>query len=71
MTKKFEMRMIGELTYYLGLQIKQTDKGISICQEKYTRNILKKYELTDCSSVKTPMVPPNNLGHDLTCKPVN
>ncbi|GJY59660.1 retrovirus-related pol polyprotein from transposon TNT 1-94, partial [Tanacetum coccineum] len=33
MTKKFEMSMMGELTYFLGLQIKQDDKGISICQE--------------------------------------
>ena len=71
MTTKFEMSMMGELTYFLGLQIKQTEKGISICQEKYLRNLLKKYELTDCSSVKTPMVPPNNLGPDLTGKSVN
>ncbi|GKB43752.1 retrovirus-related pol polyprotein from transposon TNT 1-94 [Tanacetum coccineum] len=71
MTKKFEMSMIGELTYFLGLQIKQDDKGISICQEQYTRNLLKKYEISDSSSVKTPMVPPNNLGPDLAGKPVN
>ncbi|GKB59696.1 retrovirus-related pol polyprotein from transposon TNT 1-94, partial [Tanacetum coccineum] len=71
MTKKFEMSMMGELTYFLGLQIKQDDKGISICQEQYTRNLLKKYEISDSSSVKTPMVPPNNLGPDLAGKPVN
>ncbi|GJZ71715.1 retrovirus-related pol polyprotein from transposon TNT 1-94 [Tanacetum coccineum] len=61
MTTKFEMSRMGELTYFLGLQIKQDDKGISICQEQYTRNLLKKYEISNCSSVKTPMVPPNNL----------
>ncbi|GJW33332.1 retrovirus-related pol polyprotein from transposon TNT 1-94 [Tanacetum coccineum] len=71
MTKKFEMSMIGELTYFLRLQFKQNDKGISICQEQYTRNLLKKYEISDCSSVKTPMVPPNNLGPDLAGKPVS
>ncbi|GJY43226.1 retrovirus-related pol polyprotein from transposon TNT 1-94 [Tanacetum coccineum] len=54
-TKKFEMSMIGELTYFLGLQIEQDDKGISICQEQYTRNLLKKYKISDSSSVKTPM----------------
>ncbi|GJT69389.1 retrovirus-related pol polyprotein from transposon TNT 1-94 [Tanacetum coccineum] len=43
----------------------QDDKGISICQEQYTRNLLKKYEISDSSLVKTPMVPPNNLGSDL------
>ncbi|GJT16162.1 retrovirus-related pol polyprotein from transposon TNT 1-94 [Tanacetum coccineum] len=42
MTKKFEMSMMEELTYFLGLQIKQDDKGISISQEKYTRDLLKK-----------------------------
>ncbi|GJS20770.1 retrovirus-related pol polyprotein from transposon TNT 1-94 [Tanacetum coccineum] len=63
--------MIGELTYFLRLQIKQDDKEISIFQEQYTRNLLKKYEISDCSLVKTPMVPPNNLGPDLAGKPVN
>ncbi|GJU66929.1 retrovirus-related pol polyprotein from transposon TNT 1-94 [Tanacetum coccineum] len=71
MTKKFEMSMMGELTYFLGLQIKQDDKGISIFQEQYSRNLLKKYEISDSSSVKTPMVPPNNLGLDLDGKSVN
>ncbi|GJT18618.1 retrovirus-related pol polyprotein from transposon TNT 1-94 [Tanacetum coccineum] len=71
MTKKFEMSMIGELTYFLGLQIKQDDKGISICQEQYTMNILKKYEISYYSSVKTPMVSPNNFGPDLAGKLVS
>ncbi|GJV58771.1 retrovirus-related pol polyprotein from transposon TNT 1-94 [Tanacetum coccineum] len=71
MTKKFEMSMMGELTYFLGLQIKQDDKGISICQEQYTKNLLNKYEIFDSSLVKTPMVPPNNLGLDLAGKSVN
>nr|GEY12647.1 hypothetical protein [Tanacetum cinerariifolium] len=71
MTKKFEISTMGELTYFIGLQIKQDDKGISICQEQYTRNLLKKYKISDSSSVKTPMVPPNNLGLDLAGKPVN
>ncbi|GJY59197.1 retrovirus-related pol polyprotein from transposon TNT 1-94 [Tanacetum coccineum] len=71
MTKKFEMSMIKELTYFIGLQIKQDDKGISIYQEQYTRNLLKKYEISNSSSVKTPMVPPKNLGPNLAGKPVN
>ncbi|GJS84594.1 retrovirus-related pol polyprotein from transposon TNT 1-94 [Tanacetum coccineum] len=71
MKKKFEMSMIGDLTYFLGLKIKQDDKEISICQEQYTRNLLKKYEISDSFSVKTPMIPPNNLGPDLASKPSN
>nr|GEZ17054.1 hypothetical protein [Tanacetum cinerariifolium] len=39
--------------------------------EQYTRNLLKKDEISDSSLVKTPMVPPNNLGSDLAGKPVN
>nr|GEW02662.1 hypothetical protein [Tanacetum cinerariifolium] len=41
------------------------DKGISICQEKHTMDVLKKYEISDSSLVKTPMVFPNNLGLEL------
>ncbi|GKC83958.1 retrovirus-related pol polyprotein from transposon TNT 1-94 [Tanacetum coccineum] len=37
----------------------------------YTRNLLKKYEISNSSSVKTPMVPQNNLGPDLAGKSVN
>ncbi|GJV96403.1 retrovirus-related pol polyprotein from transposon TNT 1-94 [Tanacetum coccineum] len=62
MTKKYEMSMMGELTYFLGFQIKQDFKGISICQEKYVKDLLKKYDLDDYASVKCHMLPPNNLG---------
>ncbi|GKC55246.1 hypothetical protein Tco_1077991 [Tanacetum coccineum] len=62
------MNMMGELSYFLGLQIKQDNKGISIFQEKYTRALQKKYEISDSALVKTPMVPPNNLGPDLASK---
>ncbi|GJZ82247.1 retrovirus-related pol polyprotein from transposon TNT 1-94 [Tanacetum coccineum] len=63
--------MMGELTYFLGLKIKQDDKGIFICQEQYTRNLLKKYKTSDSSLVKTLMVPPNNLGPGLAdIKPI-
>ncbi|GKB91089.1 uncharacterized mitochondrial protein-like protein [Tanacetum coccineum] len=71
MTKKFKMSMMGELSYFLGLQIKQDDKGIYICQEKYTMDLLKKYKISDSASVKAPMVPPNNLRPDLASKPMN
>ncbi|GJS03182.1 retrovirus-related pol polyprotein from transposon TNT 1-94 [Tanacetum coccineum] len=64
MTKKYEMSMMGELTYFLGFQIKQDSKGIYICQEKYVKDLLKKYDLADRASVKCLMLPPNNLGPD-------
>ncbi|GJV06486.1 retrovirus-related pol polyprotein from transposon TNT 1-94 [Tanacetum coccineum] len=54
-----------------GFQIKQDSKGISICQEKYVRDLLKKYDLADCALVKCRMLPPNNLGPDESRVSVN
>ncbi|GKB34925.1 uncharacterized mitochondrial protein-like protein, partial [Tanacetum coccineum] len=45
-----------------GFKIKQDSKGIFIFQEKYVRDLLKKYDLANSAPVKCPMLPPNNLG---------
>ncbi|GJT43879.1 retrovirus-related pol polyprotein from transposon TNT 1-94 [Tanacetum coccineum] len=50
--------------------IKQSERGISINQEKYVKDLLKKYDING-SSVKTPMVPLNKLGPDLNGKAIN
>ncbi|WVZ98660.1 LOW QUALITY PROTEIN: hypothetical protein U9M48_044068 [Paspalum notatum var. saurae] len=55
MTKEFEMSMIGELTFFLGSQIKQLKERTFIYQEKYTRDLLKRFKMDDCKSIKTPM----------------
>ncbi|GKE00304.1 retrovirus-related pol polyprotein from transposon TNT 1-94 [Tanacetum coccineum] len=70
MTQKYEMSMMRVLTYFLGFKIKQSERGILINQEKYVKDLLKKYEING-SSVKTLMVPLNNLGPDLNGKSVN
>ncbi|GJS01107.1 retrovirus-related pol polyprotein from transposon TNT 1-94 [Tanacetum coccineum] len=70
MTQRYEMSMMDVLTYFLGFQIRQSERGISINQEKYVKDLLKKYDING-SSVKTLMVPPNNLGPDITGKSVN
>ncbi|GJS85935.1 retrovirus-related pol polyprotein from transposon TNT 1-94 [Tanacetum coccineum] len=54
-----------------GFQIKQDYKGISICQEKYVKDLLKKYDLADFALVKCPMLPPNSLGPDESGVSVN
>ena len=54
MQSKYEMSMMGELTYFLGLQVNQKDDGIFICQSKYIRDLLKKYHLEDASISKDP-----------------
>ncbi|GJY32549.1 retrovirus-related pol polyprotein from transposon TNT 1-94 [Tanacetum coccineum] len=70
MTQRYKMSIMGVLIYFLGFQIKQFERGISINQEKYVKDLLKKYDI-NCSSVKTLMVPPNKLGPDLNGKVVN
>ena len=54
--------MVGELTYFLGLQVKQTDKGIYINQVKYARNLVKRFELENAAYARTPMVTNTKLG---------
>ncbi|WVZ84238.1 hypothetical protein U9M48_031290 [Paspalum notatum var. saurae] len=55
MAKEFQMSMIGELTFFLGFQIKQLKEGTFIYQEKYTRDLLKRFKMDDCKPIETPM----------------
>ena len=55
MAKEFEMSMIDELNFFLGFQVKKLKKGTFIHQEKYTRDILKKFKMDDCKPIKTPI----------------
>ena len=56
MQKEFEMSMLGELTYFLGLQVQQNKYGIFLSQTKYLKQILKKYEMEDLKPVCTRIV---------------
>eukprot|EP00253_Pinus_taeda_P004601 PITA_04601 len=56
MQKEFEMSLLRELTYFLGLQIQQNEGGIFLSQTKYLKHILKKYGMEDAKPVCTPMV---------------
>nr|GEU62772.1 hypothetical protein [Tanacetum cinerariifolium] len=55
MKDKFQMSSIGELTFFLGLQVKQNEDGIFINQDKYVAKILKKFGLTEGKSASTPI----------------
>ena len=46
---------MGELTFFLGFQIKQLKNGTFISQTKYTKDMLKKFNMEDAKSIKTPM----------------
>ena len=61
MQSRYQMSMMGELSYFLGLQLKQNDDGIFINQSKYTKNLLKKFNMLDYSSASTPMATATKL----------
>jgi len=64
MESEFEMSMIGKLKFFLGLQIKQHKNGIFICQEKYVKDLLKKYKPNESKIMTTPMHPSSSLDKD-------
>nr|GEW64375.1 putative ribonuclease H-like domain-containing protein [Tanacetum cinerariifolium] len=55
MKDKFQMSSIGELTFFLGLQVKKKDDRIFISQDKYVPGILRKFRFTDVKSTSTPI----------------
>jgi hypothetical protein len=71
MSSEYEMSLMGELTYFLGLQVKQTSDGIFINQEKYVRDLLKKFNMDSNSSKPTPIRAPLALDADPNGKSVN
>ena len=71
MQSDFEMSLLGEMTYLLGLQISQQEKGIFICQAKYIKEMLKKFKMEDCKPVLTPMVTGCKLSIDDSSKDVD
>nr|GEU89750.1 putative ribonuclease H-like domain-containing protein [Tanacetum cinerariifolium]GEX97943.1 putative ribonuclease H-like domain-containing protein [Tanacetum cinerariifolium] len=65
MKDKFQMSLMGELTFFLGLQVKQKDDGIFISQDKYIAEILRKFDLRDGKSASTPIDTEKPLLKDL------
>ncbi|KAD5802413.1 hypothetical protein E3N88_13773 [Mikania micrantha] len=57
MEQTFEMSDLGLLSYFLGSKVTQSDKGITIKQEAYTKKLLKEAGLLDCNQVKCPKDP--------------
>nr|GEW38630.1 hypothetical protein [Tanacetum cinerariifolium] len=71
MKSRFKMSMIGEMTFFLGLQVNQSPNGIFINQSKYMHEILKKYGLNTCDIVGTPMDINDKLDLDQIGTPVD
>jgi hypothetical protein len=52
---EFQMSMMGELTFFLGIQVKQMKEGIFIHQAKYTKDLMKKFNMAELKPMSTPM----------------
>ncbi|GJU97171.1 retrovirus-related pol polyprotein from transposon TNT 1-94 [Tanacetum coccineum] len=64
MQKEFKMSSMGELTFFLGLQVKQTTAGIFLSQDKYVQDILNKFDFRTIKPASTPIEAHKSLGKD-------
>ncbi|GJR85582.1 retrovirus-related pol polyprotein from transposon TNT 1-94 [Tanacetum coccineum] len=71
MCSKFKMLMMGKISFFLGLQISQSTRGIFINQSKYSLESLKKYSFDSCDLVDTLMVEKSKLDEDKERKSVD
>jgi hypothetical protein len=71
MSEEFEMSMMGELQFFLGLQIKQVKEGTFVHQAKYTKDILKKFKMDDSKPLSTLMSTTTALDADEDEEPVD
>ncbi|GJU13026.1 putative ribonuclease H-like domain-containing protein [Tanacetum coccineum] len=71
MHKKFQMSSMGELTFFLGLQVKQKEDGIFISQDKYVTEIMKKFGFSDVKTASTPIETHKPLLKDADSKDID
>ncbi|GJY73354.1 retrovirus-related pol polyprotein from transposon TNT 1-94, partial [Tanacetum coccineum] len=70
-TTKFKMSMMGKMSFFLGLQISQSPRGIFIKKSKYASDIVKKYGMLTSDSIDTPMVEKGKLDEDQQGIPID
>jgi hypothetical protein len=68
MSREFKMSMIGELSFFVGLQVKQTKDETFICQSKYVNDLLKRFGMDNSKSIKTPMANLDEGGNSVDLK---
>ncbi|KAI3680791.1 hypothetical protein L6452_35567 [Arctium lappa] len=71
MVSRFQMNLIGEMNFFLGLQVKQFSTGIFINQSKYIREILRKFQMENRKPIGTPMAPGTKIGTDPSGKAID
>lgn len=57
MQKEFEMTDLGKLKFFLGVEVHQSKNGIHLCQKKYAKEVLERFDMWNCNAVKNPIVP--------------
>jgi len=68
---EFEMTDLGKMRYFLGVEVLQSLNGIHLCQKKYTNDVLDRFRIRECNSVKNPIVPGSKLTREGGGKKVN
>ncbi|XP_019157184.1 PREDICTED: uncharacterized protein LOC109153775 [Ipomoea nil] len=71
MNKEFEMSIVGQMTYFLGLQVKQSSEGYFISQKKYAKNLVKKFELESSKTPRTLISTSTKLSKDDAGPPID
>lgn len=64
MEKEFDMTDLGKMRFFLGIEVLQTTEGIHISQSKYALEVLRRFEMENCNTVFSPMVPGSKLDMD-------
>jgi hypothetical protein len=64
MESEFQISMMGELTFFLGIQVKQMKQGTFVHQAKYTKDLMKKFNMAELKPVSTPMSSTASVGPD-------
>lgn len=57
MQREFEMTDMGKMKFFLGVEVYQGEDGIHICQKKYAKEVLERFNMGSCNFVKNPIVP--------------
>jgi isopentenyldiphosphate isomerase len=71
MESEFQMSMMRELTFFLGIQVKQTKQCTFVHQAKYTKDLMKKFNMAELEPVSTSMSSAATLGPDEDGKAVD
>ena len=52
---RFQMKELGELKHFLGLEVEHTKEGLFLCQQRYAKILLQKFGMSDCKPLSTPL----------------